>query len=154
MMSRFKSNPVLSRAMEQSPEIYNLFFPKGTRLRAGCEKGREIKRCFLCFTKTKPVWRFNRRFCLPSVVYKKQYACQRPKSALATSLMGISPPAFLANAAFLSLAGSQKFLGADLAAGKAFEAAGLPPGNESYVVSLRRCPKKPCCSLYTEGSIS
>lgn len=94
--------------MEQSPEIYNLFFPKGTRLRAGCEKGREIKRCFLCFTKTKPVWRFNRRFCLPSV-YKKQYACQRPKSALATSLMGIIPPAFLANAAFLSLAGSQKF---------------------------------------------
>jgi len=94
--------------MEQSPEIYNLFFPKGTRLRAGCEKGREIKRCFLCFTKTKPVWRFNRRFCLPSV-YKKQYACQRPKSALATSLMGISPPAFLANTAFLSLAGSQKF---------------------------------------------
>ena len=141
MMSRFKSNPVLSRAMEQSPEIYNLFFPKGTRLRAGCEKGREIKRCFLCFTKTKPVWRFNRRFCLPSV-YKKQYACQRPKSALATSLMGISHPRFLPMPLFSRWQVRRSFLGADLAAGKAFEAAGLSPGNERYVVILRRCPKK------------
>ena len=64
---------------------------------------------------------------LPTSVYKKQYACQRPKSALATSLMGISHPRFLPMPLFSRWQVRRSFLGADLAAGKAFEAAGLPP---------------------------
>ena len=36
-------------------------------------------------------------------------------------------------------------------AGKAFEAAGPPPGNENNAISRRRCPEKPYCPLYTEG---
>lgn len=38
-------------------------------------------------------------------------------------------------------------------AGEAFEAAGLPPGNESNAASRPRCPEKPSCPLYAEGIV-
>ena len=91
---------------------------------------------------------------IPSV-YKGQYACQRLKSTLAasSSLAGVSPPAssFLPAPVFSRWQVLRSFSGADLVAGKAFEAAGLSPGNENNTVSRPRCPEKPCCLLYTEG---
>ena len=93
---------------------------------------------------------------LPSV-YKGQHACQRLKSTLAasSSLVGVSPPVSSSlPAPVLShwqVQGS--FSGADLVAGQAFEAAGLSPGNENNAGSRRRCPEKPCCLLYTEGTV-
>ena len=38
-------------------------------------------------------------------------------------------------------------------AGKADEAVGLSPGNEDNAASCPRCPEKPCCLLYTEGTV-
>ena len=90
-------------------------------------------------------------------VYKEQSACRRRKSTLAasSSLVGVSPFAssFLPVPLLSRRQVRRSFSGADLAAGKAFEAAGLLPGNESYAVSLRRCPKKPYSTLYTVGKI-
>ena len=94
---------------------------------------------------------------IPSV-YKGQYACQRQKSTLAasSSLVGASPPAssFLPAPVFSHWQVLWSFSGADLVAGKAFEAAGLSPGNENNTGSRPRCPEKPCCPLYTEGTDS
>ena len=91
---------------------------------------------------------------IPSV-YKRQYACQRLKSALAasSSSVGASPPSSSSlPAPVLSCRQVRRsFSGADLVAGKADEAAGLSPGNEDNAASCPRCPEKPCCLLYTEG---
>ena len=89
---------------------------------------------------------------------KGQYACQRLKSTLASSssLAGVSPPASSSSPApiFSRWRVLRSFLGADLVAGKADEAAGLAPGNEDNAVSCQRCPKKPCCLLSAEGKIA
>ena len=91
-----------------------------------------------------------------SSIYKGQHACQRLKSTLAASsaLVGASPPASSSLPApiFSRWQVLRSFSGTDLAAGKAFEAAGLSPGNENNTVSRRRCPEKPYCPLYTEGN--
>ena len=88
-------------------------------------------------------------------MYKRQYACQRLKSALAasSSSVGASPPSSSSlPAPVLSCRQVRRsFSGADLVAGKADEAAGLSPGNEDNAASCPRCPEKPCCLLYTEG---
>ena len=53
-----------------------------------------------------------------------------------------------------------KRLGVKVYGGQVINAGGIivlgrrQPGNESYAVSLRRCPKKPCCTLYSEDNIS
>ncbi len=91
---------------------------------------------------------------LPSI-YKGQHACQRLKLTLAASsaLVGASPPASSSLPApiFSRWQVLRSFSGTDLVAGKAFEAAGLSPGNENNTVSRRRCPEKPYCPLYIEG---
>ena len=90
-------------------------------------------------------------------MYKRQYACQRLKSALAASSpsVGASPPSSSSlPAPVLSCRQVRRsFSGADLVAGKADEAVGLSPGNEDNAASCPRCPEKPCCLLYTEGTV-
>ena len=102
--------------------------------------------------------RFARSKVFIPSVYKRQYACQRLKSALAASSpsVGASPPSSSSlPAPVLSCRQVRRsFSGADLVAGKADEAAGLSPGNEDNAASCPRCPEKPCCLLYTEGTSS
>ena len=99
--------------------------------------------------------RFTGSKALIPSVYKRQYACQRLKSALAasSSSVGASPPSSSSlPAPVLSCRQVRRsFSGADLVAGKADEAAGLPPGNEDNAASCLRCPEKPYCPLSTEG---
>ena len=99
--------------------------------------------------------RFARSKAFIPSVYKRQYACQRLKSALAasSSSVGASPPSSSSlPAPVLSCRQVRRsFSGADLVAGKADEAVGLSPGNEDNAASCPRCPEKPCCLLYTEG---
>ena len=99
--------------------------------------------------------RFARSKAFIPSVYKRQYACQRLKSALAasSSSVGASPPSSSSlPAPVLSCWQVRRsFSGADLVAGKADEAVGLSPGNEDNAASCPRCPEKPCCLLYTEG---
>ena len=86
---------------------------------------------------------------------KGQHACQQLKSTLATSSssVGVSPPSssFLPAPVLSRWQVLRSFSGADLVAGKADEAAGLPPGNEDNAACCRRCPEKPCCLLRAEG---
>ena len=105
----------------------------------------------------KNLARFTGSKALIPSVYKRQYACQRLKSALAasSSSVGASPPSSSSlPAPVLSCRQVRRsFSGADLVAGKADEAGGLSPGNEDNAASCPRCPEKPCCLLYTEGAV-